>query len=361
VPTDRETARAEVAERGLTAAAAERVVRIALSRLPVPLVPRVTTQLRRFFSPSSWSAEDDAALAAAVGPGRDWFEDELEPDLTLGFGWRAGAFRVEVRYTPAAPPEGSTTAEAATGAQPDRTLGDTFEDPIVVDTGARPTELRFGIGPNPGPPVTFTPGDAGDPRVAALFRACPDLEQVTIGAGMLTATIADGTHWGEILLPLFDLIAAGFVPAREAPPDHQLDRARRELGSLRPDNPRELARIVDATTSPDPVFRRLAMERLSGADAAAGRAPWRRGLEDSSRAVRRATARVLAATASPDTRDLLEQALADADACVRYYAVTGLAAIGLSTSLSAVEGMARDSDVRVRLAAESALRGRVPA
>ena len=36
---------------------------------PVPLVARATTQLRRFFSGGSWAAEDDAALAAAVGPG----------------------------------------------------------------------------------------------------------------------------------------------------------------------------------------------------------------------------------------------------------------------------------------------------
>ncbi len=189
----------------------------------------------------------------------------------------------------------------------------------------------------------------------------PTSQQITIAAGTLAATVADATRWAEILLPLFDAIRDAFVPARPAPPDHQAERAQRELGSLRADSPRDLARIIDATTSPDATFRRVAIERLAGADPAVGRAPWRRGLEDSSRAVRRSTARVLAATASPDTRDLLERALADADAGVRYYAVTGLAAIGLSSSLPAVEAKCRDADVRVRLTAESAVSGRVPA
>ena len=362
VPTDRATARAQVAERGLTAAAAERVVRIALDRLPVPLVARATTQLRRFFSSGSWSAEDDATLAAAVGPGRDWFEDELDTDLTLGFGWRGGAFRVEVRFSP-----GDDDTESPTGTGPatessERTLGDTFEDTIVVDPGANPTELRFGIGPGPGPAVGFTRDDAArDPRVAALFRECPDLQQVAIAAGTLTATIADATRWPDVLLPLFDAIAAGFVAERVTPPDRQRERAQRELGALVPESPRDLARIIDATTSPDAAFRRMAIERLTGADTVAGRPAWRRGLEDSSRAVRRATARVLATTAAPDTRDLLEQALADGDACVRYYAVSGLTRIGLSSSGAAVQAKARDADIRVRLAVEAAVSGRVPA
>ena len=100
MPTDRATARAQLAKRALTAVAAERVVRTALDGLPVSLVARATAQLRRFFSDGSWSVEDDAALAAAVGPGSGWFEDELDPELTLEFGWRGGAFRADVRYTP---------------------------------------------------------------------------------------------------------------------------------------------------------------------------------------------------------------------------------------------------------------------
>ena len=90
--TDRALARAQVAERGLTAAAAEVVVRGALSGMSPTIVARATHQLRRLFSDGPWSAEDDAALSAAVGPGVGWYEEELDPELTLGFGWRAGSF-----------------------------------------------------------------------------------------------------------------------------------------------------------------------------------------------------------------------------------------------------------------------------
>lgn len=355
MPTDRATARAEVARRGLTASAAERVVRVALADLPVPLVPRATTQLRRFFSPGTWSAEDDAALSAAVGPGRDWYEEELDPELALGFGWRAGAFRVEVRYTPAEEGAAGEEGTTAAGARP-RTLGDTFEDSVVLESGNVPSELRFGLGPATGPAIRLTRDDASaDPRVEVLFRDCPDLTEVTIASGTLTATIGDPARWADVLLPLFDAITAAFVPPRTAPPDHQLERARRELGSLRHDSPRDLARIIDATTSPDASFRKVAFERLEGTDSPAALRPWARGLEDSSRAVRRSTARVLAETGRPDTRDLMERALADADASVRYYAVRGLTRIGAANSAAAIQRWHGDPDVRVRLAVQSAV------
>jgi hypothetical protein len=329
-------------------------VRVGLVSLPVSLVHRATTQLRRFFSPGPWSAEDDAALSAAVGPGRDWYEEDLDPELALGFGWRAGAFRVEVRYTPA---DGSEPGGegAATWVRP-RNLGDTFEDSIVLESGNTPAELRFGLGPATGPAITLTRDDASrDPRVATLFRDCPDLIQVTIASGTLTATIGDPTHWAEVLLPLFDAIMAAFVPPRTAPPDRQLERAVRELGALHHDSPRDLARIIDATTSPDASFRRIAFERLEGTDSPAALRPWARGLDDSSRAVRRTTARVLAETGRPETRDLLERALGDADASVRYYGVRGLTRVGAASSAAAIARLRTDPDVRVRLAVQAAV------
>ena len=288
-----------MAERGLTAVAAERVVRIALGQLPVTLVGRATTYLRRFFSDGSWSSNDDAALAAAVGPGKNWYEDHLDADLVMEFGWRGGAFKVEVRYTPDDSQSELGDAHATDTGAHGRTLGDTFEDAIVLDAGRTPNELRFGIGPVPGNATFTRDNNDRDPRVAVLFRECPDLEQVSIGAGMLSATIADATRWSDVLLALVDAIIAGFVQSRPAPPDRQLERAQRELGALSPDSSRDLARILDATTSPDASFRRIAIERLVGTDAVIGRAPWRRGLADSSRAVRRTTA---ACSRSPPRR-----------------------------------------------------------
>lgn len=363
MPTDRATARAQLAQRALAATAAEQVVRIALGDLPVPLVARATTQLRRFFSGGSWSAEDDASLAAAVGPGQGWYEEELDPELTLGFGWRGGAFRAEVRYTPIGDDPDGTVDDRYRPPEPahTRTLGDTFEDGVVVDLGRAPTELCFRVGPGAGANATFTRDNAGqDPRVGALFGACGALTQVSVSAGTLTATIDDASRWPAVLLALIDTIAAGFVPPRTAPADRQLDRARSELGALHHDRPRDLARILDATTSPDAAFRRIAIERLEGADPTVASRLWPRGLEDSSRAVRRVTARVLADSARPQTRELLERALGDADACVRYYGVRGLAAIGAAPSTAALQHRRTDTDVRVRLAADAALEDRSP-
>jgi HEAT repeats len=372
VPTDRATARAQVAERALTAIAAERVVRVALYDLPVSLVGRATTQLRRFFSGASWTAEDDAALAASVGPGTGWYEEELDPELTLGFGWRAGVFRTEVRYVPieidtggrasGAPssPASASLSASLSGppAAPDRTLGDTFEDAVVLESGRRPTELYFRIGPTPEATATFTRDTAaGDARVGAAFRASPSLIQVSLASGTLTATIDDADNWRDELLPLFDAVAAEFAPTRAAPPDRQLERARSELGTLQADSPRDLARILDATTSPDAAFRRVAFERLEGAESVVALRAWTRGLEDSSRAVRRTTARELAKFALTETRALLERALGDTDACVRYYAFSGLVRIGLPAGAPAAERLRRDPDVRVRLAADAALEG----
>jgi len=160
---------------------------------------------------------------------------------------------------------------------------------------------------------------------------------------------------------LFDTVTAEFAAPRAVAHDRQLDRARAELGALRCHDARDLAKILDATTSPDAAYRRVAIERLEGADTAAAIWPWTRGLDDSSRAVRRVTARVLASSARDDTRQILERALTDPDACVRYYAVRGLVAIGLNASESIVRQRRNDTDVRVKLAIESALEGRTPA
>jgi HEAT repeat protein len=71
--------------------------------------------------------------------------------------------------------------------------------------------------------------------------------------------------------------------------------------------------------------------------------------------VRRTTARVLAETGRPETRELMERALGDADASVRYYAVRGLTRIGTGESAAAIARLRSDPDVRVRLAVQAAV------
>ena len=57
---------------------------------------------------------------------------------------------------------------------------------------------------------------------------------------------------------------------------------------------------------------------------------------------------------------LFERALVDKDACVRYYAVRGLAQVGVGRAAESVEKRRRDDDLRVRLAAIAALEGKTP-
>ena len=42
------------------------------------------------------AVEDDAGLSGLVGPGDGWTEEELEPGITLSYGWRGGSFKVEI-------------------------------------------------------------------------------------------------------------------------------------------------------------------------------------------------------------------------------------------------------------------------
>ena len=130
--------------------------------------------------------------------------------------------------------------------------------------------------------------------MAALFRDFEDIEEVRIEMGAVAVAVRNPEAWDEMLLQCFDAVNGAFVPPRAVPPDRQYERAMAEIGDLDVGNPRDLARILDATTSPDAAYRRLAVAMLEIADPIVVQKPWTRALEDSSRAVRRATARAMA-------------------------------------------------------------------
>ncbi|HET9727813.1 MAG TPA: HEAT repeat domain-containing protein [Acidimicrobiia bacterium] len=366
MPADRDDARGVVADRGLSLAAVELVARSSFGRMPITLVDRARTQLRRFFSPDSWSVEDDASLSAIVGPGEGWTEEELAPGVRVGFGWRGGTFKVDV-VVDNAPSPAAEVADVVVEHQPpvpvhDRTLGDTFEEFVLIEGGRNPNELRFTTGPGTkGAAGRFTRAEQGSsPAVAQLFEQFPAIEQVRLELGVVSITIEQHDQWHDLLLGIFDLITVSFVPPRAIPPDRQYERALAEIGALDVANPRDLARVLDAATSPDVAFRRLAVAKLETADPLVVQKPWTRSLDDSSRNVRRAAIRAMAHVARDDLRLLFERALTDKDACVRYYALRGLAQIGVGRAEQSVERRLRDDDVRVRLAAEAALAGRLP-
>lgn len=364
MPLDRNGARLRIARQGFTDLAVERVARTSLRALPITLVDRARGQLRRFFSDGPWTVEDDAGLSGLIGPGEGWTIEELAPGIRLGFGWRGGSFRIDIEAEPEAPSAPVEPIEdAVVIGLPEhvRTLGDTFEEHLVIEAGRNPAELRFVTGPGAGVAGRYTREEQGNSAaIAALFRDVEEIIEVRIEMGAVAVAVRTPEAWDEMLLQCFDAVNGAFVPPRAVPPDRQYERALAEIGGLDTANQRDLARILDATTSPDAAYRRLAVAMLETADPIIVQKPWTRALEDSSRAVRRATARAMAHIGGADLRALFERALGDKDACVRYYGLRGLAQIGVGRADQTVERRKRDDDMRVRLAAFAAMEGRIP-
>jgi HEAT repeat protein len=96
---------------------------------------------------------------------------------------------------------------------------------------------------------------------------------------------------------------------------------------------------------------------LADAEPAAAARNWARLLDDSSRSVRRAVVDSVGDARRPELRPLLEQALGDPDAWIRWRALRGIAALGVTPSRAAVEALAADPDFRVRLESARVLSG----
>jgi len=113
---------------------------------------------------------------------------------------------------------------------------------------------------------------------------------------------------------------------------------------------------VAAASSREQSHRQVAANLLGEADAYTARSQWSRLVADPVRAVRRATVDAMVDAGREELRPLLESALDDADAWVRWKALRGLAELGPAASLEAIAAKAQDPDFRVRLEATAALR-----
>jgi hypothetical protein len=92
-----DAARARVVERGLTPEAIGHLNEV-VTGLSLDALGPVKQALKRFFSDQPWTDADDAALADAVGTGAGTGRKELEPGLTLVWGWDDGRFRLRVEH-----------------------------------------------------------------------------------------------------------------------------------------------------------------------------------------------------------------------------------------------------------------------
>ena len=381
---EKDSARALVVERNLAGAAFGHLTE-AFMALPFEALGPVKTLLKRYLSAGSWSAEDDDALAAAVGPGEGWWERELDADVTLSFGWQDGRFRVEVR----------STAQAA--APTPNPLDANFDGPVVPEATPNPRTIRFGFG-HPVLAGRERPLERGgsrsrwyesaaaaadDPPVARLFAEFDRVANVLVGPDFVAVGLRRPDDWEALLAPILAVVTEAFADPDEGPAvpvgsaagpawlaggvrpavadgDRRLtrlERAWRDLGTLRPADPEDLPRVLEAAAGPDASRRQVAANLLGEGDPAAARDAWSRLVHDPVRAVRRAAVDAMVDAGRQELRPLLEAALDDADAWVRWKALRGLVELGPAPSRPAIVAKADDPDFRVRLEATAAMRG----
>jgi hypothetical protein len=371
VGPDLDAARSRVVERGLTADAIRELTPV-VSALPLEALGPVKQLLKQFFSDAAWTEEDERALAGIVGTGSGGGSYQLEPGLTLAWTWEGGRFRLRVeidapdaRAAPRGPGSGSHATD----------MGETFDGAVVPEATPSPRTIRFATPPlHDGAARNYDSAEAAaaDAPAAGIFDEFDAVTNVLVGPDFVAVTIARPDRWEELLDPILRAVTREFVavagttadstpdtpgPARVAVPEDQtraprrLERAWADLGALRADRPDDLERILAAGDDPEPARRQVAAALLADAppDAAAG--AWAALLGDSSRAVRRSAVDAIAGAERQELRPLLERALADSDAWIRWKALSGIGAIGPEPSRAAIVGVAEDPDFRVRLEA----------
>jgi hypothetical protein len=357
----RDDARREVAARGLTPAAVSHLTGDALATIDLAALAPVKKLLKRYFSDDAWTSDDDDALADLVGPGDGWWRYALDDDFGLEFGWREGAFRIDVA--------------------PRHIAGETFAGPVTPEATPNPRSIRFITPPIHEGPSRWYESAAGvdDPRVARLFADFDDVVNVLVGPDFVAVGLRRPDQWEALLDPMLRAITIEFAAASTEPEyrgaadaettnrssqsgsgsgiegGRALERAWKELGSLRPEVPAHLERILMGASSTDSAKRQAAARVLVDAEPEVAEPVWAGLLGDPSRGVRRATVDAMVDAARPALRPLLERALRDTDAWTRWKALRGLVDLGAAPSRAAVVPLADDPDFRVRLEAARAL------
>ncbi|MGI9022541.1 MAG: HEAT repeat domain-containing protein [Acidimicrobiales bacterium] len=401
------SARRLVVERDLVRAAFEHLTFDAFMTLPFEALGPTKALLRRFFSDEPWTAADDDALAAAVGAGEGRWQRDLDDDLVLEYGWADGRFIIRVAMFPDAPSGPSNLSPDAHSDQagspdgfdgPGRAseyLAGTFDGPVVPEATPNPRTIRFQVGPiHDGPSRWFeSPASAGndDPGVARLFGQFDEVTNVLVGTDFVAVGLRRPGDWERLLRPVLAVVTEEFAPAGagaasvsgtgparvtggpagagSGPPTGRpsgghltrLEQAWRDLGALRPADAADLALVRAAATGDDPSHRQVAANLLREADAAVAAGLWAAMVTDPVWSVRRAAVDAMVDVDRQELRPMLEAALADRDAWVRWKALRGLARLGPDPSRAAITAHADDPDFHVRLEAAAALRAPGPA
>lgn len=369
-----DAARARVVARGLTVKAFGQLTPVVTELgLSLEALGPVKQLQKRFFSDGPWTPDDDDALADAIGPGVGGVaRHELEPGLTLFWGWEGGRFRLRVASDEPAVPAADDDPAAME-------LRQLFDGVVAPEATPSPRTIRFATPPihdGPGRAYGSTSTADADPRVARIFQAFDDVTDVLVGPDFVAVTISRPSRWDSLLGPMLRTVAEEFTgdggdrpTALKRPvtasgragtdpeqglgdrPARRLERAWADLGRLRADRPEDLDRVLAAAHDDNPARRQVAAALLADAPLAVATRTWAQLLGDPSRMVRRSVVDVVVGASRQPLRPLLEHALDDSDAWVRWKALRGIAELGMETSRGAVETRAADPDFRVRLEA----------
>jgi len=392
---DSDQARRLVVERNLVAAAFGHLTD-AFTELPFEALGPTKSLLKRFFSTAPWGPDDDAALAAAVGPGEGQWERALDPDLTVVFGWDVRGFGVEVRASDEVV-EAAGVGEVrqrledpARHSGPDLPnaddrLGASLDGPVVPEATPSPRTIRFAVGRSltDGASHWFpSAAEATDPRAARLFREFEEVTGVLIGPDFVAVMLRRPADWERLLHPVLEAVTEEFTEpggeraasrrldaggpagagrsAEHAVPDgrrmNRLEQAWRDLGVLRPADPADRAALLVAAADPDQYRRQVAANLLREADPATAATRWADLVADRVGAVRRAAVDAVVDAGREELRSILESALNDPVAWIRWKALRGLVELGPGPSREAIVAVADDPDFRVRLEAAGAFR-----
>ncbi len=391
--TASDAARRLVVERDLVRAAFEHLTVDAFMTLPFEALGPTKALLKRFFSLQPWAPEDDETLAAAVGPGEGSWRRALDPELTLEYGWAVGGFGLRVVSSGGTAVRPDPSPGSATDS-----LADTFDGPVMPEATPNPRTIRFQVGPiHDGASRWYesAPLAADDPGATRLFEEFDEVANVLVGPDFVAVGLRRPSDWERLLRPVLALITEEFLTeefataenagdtgpprvmggpagagvvgkagpatgsgagADAAPRLSRLERAWLDMGALRPADPVDLAVVRAAAVGSDPARRQVAASLLRDADEGVAAEDWTRLAADTSRSVRRATVDAVVDVGRQNLRPLLEAALVDGDAWIRWKALRGLAELGPGPSREAIAGRAEDPDFRVRLEAAAALR-----
>lgn len=364
---DQDSSRQAIAASNLTAEAVNALSSDAYEDISFDELPVLKNLLKVFFSDQPWTAHHETQLADLVGDVGGYWTHTLSNGATLQHGMVDGRYLLSI---------------SGGEAEQHGLFNRLFTGPIVPEATPNPRHIRFPLGGAPGPSVFYQRGDEDlDPRIERLFED-PEVTDVLVAPDFVAVGLTRAELWESSIDRLLEEVTTAFQVRGEAPEsdaptrdelvsanDASIASGRLSSGSksagdasvdlhlLDPDKDSSRSILLAALDDDDPRRRRLALATVGNSvDQAFVRQTLSKAWVDRSRIVRRTAVDVAADNASEWVRPLLERALDDDDAWIRWKALRGLVDIGPEASIDPIKARDNDPDFRVRLEAHTALR-----